>query len=200
MSSPTRSTHRWSTRATTSPPPPSRTPPPETPSPSPPLRRGGTPRGSSARRSSAPPTKILGRLSNVVTGEPSTIGIEAATAAYLDGVPWLEEEVAHLAANWEHLRTRLPEVLPGIVLPQQEATFLAWLDVSQVERLRGADGTVTAPAERLRTHARVAFNEGTDFGPVGAGHIRLNFGTSREILDEALDRIAAADLHTGEDL
>jgi cystathionine beta-lyase len=144
--------------------------------------------------------KILGRLSNVVTGEPSTIGIEAATAAYLDGVPWLEEEVAHLAANWEHLRTRLPEVLPGIVLPQQEATFLAWLDVSQVERLHGADGTVTAPAERLRTHARVAFNEGADFGPVGAGHIRLNFGTSREILDEALDRIAAADLHTGEDL
>lgn len=141
--------------------------------------------------------KLIGRLSNVVTGEPSTLGIEAATAAYLDGVPWLEEEVSYLAANWEHLRTRLPEVLPGVRLPQQQATFLAWLDVSQVDRLRGADGTVADPAERLRTHARVAFNEGTDFGPVGRGHVRLNFGTSRAVLDEALDRIAGADLRTG---
>lgn len=139
----------------------------------------------------------LGRLSNLVTGEASTIGLAAATAAYTDGLPWLEEEVSYLEANWRHLETRLPEVLPGIRLPREEATFLAWLDVSGVDRLRGEDGTVSAPAKRLRTYARVGFNEGTDFGPTGAGHVRLNFGTSRAILDEALDRIADADLHEG---
>jgi cystathionine beta-lyase len=141
--------------------------------------------------------KIIGRLSNLLTGEASTIGLKAATAAYTGGYDWLVEEVDYLAANWEHLAQRLPEVLPGIRLPQQEATFLAWLDLSGVDRLRDGNGTVTRPAERLRTLAKVAFNEGTDFGPVGAGHARLNFGTSRAILDEALDRIAAADLHGG---
>jgi cystathionine beta-lyase len=35
---------------------------------------------------------------------------------------------------------------------------------------------------------------------VGRGHVRLNFGTSRAVLDEALDRITEADLHTGEAL
>ncbi|AGP30469.1 MalY/PatB family protein [Corynebacterium terpenotabidum] len=138
--------------------------------------------------------KIIGRLSNLLTGEASTIGLQAATAAYTGGYDWLVEEVDYLAANWAHLTERLPEVLPGIRLPQQEATFLAWLDVSDVDRLKDADGTVTRPAERLRERAKVAFNEGTDFGPVGAGRVRLNFGTSREILDAALDRIATADL------
>ena len=143
-------------------------------------------------------SRAIARLSNLVTGEASTIGLAAATAAYTDGLDWLAEEVDYLAANWEHLSRRLPEVLPGIRLPREEATFLAWLDVSGVDRLRGADGTVTAPAARLRTLARVGLNEGTDFGPTGAGHVRLNFGTSREILDAALDRIAEADLRSGD--
>ena len=139
----------------------------------------------------------LGRLSNLVTGDASTVGLAAATAAYRDGRQWLQAEVDYLEANWRHLEARLPEVLPGIVLPVQEATFLAWLDVSGVDRLRGEDGTVTAPAKRLRQLARVGFNEGTDFGPTGAGFIRLNFGTSREIIDATLDRIATADLREG---
>lgn len=142
-------------------------------------------------------TRDLRRLSNLVTGEASTIGLAAATAAYTRGVDWLEEEVSYLEANWRHLEQRLPEVLPGICLPKEEATFLAWLDVSEVDRLRDQDGTVTAPAKRLRELARVGFNEGTDFGPTGAGFVRLNFGTSREILDETLDRIASADLREG---
>lgn len=142
-------------------------------------------------------TRDLRRLSNLVTGEASTIGLAAATAAYTRGVEWLEEEVSYLEANWRHLEQRLPEVLPGIRLPKEEATFLAWLDVSDVDRLRDQDGTVTAPAKRLRELARVGFNEGTDFGPTGAGFIRLNFGTSRDILDKTLDRIAAADLREG---
>lgn len=142
-------------------------------------------------------TREIGRLSNLVTGEASTIGLAAATAAYTDGLDWLSEEVDYLADNWRHLTTRLPEVLPGIRLPKEEATFLAWLDVSGVDRLRDAEGNVSAPARRLRTLARVGLNEGTDFGPTGAGHVRLNFGTSRELLDTALDRIAEADLRSG---
>lgn len=144
--------------------------------------------------------RVIGHLSNLLTGEASTIGLEAATAAYSEGVPWLEEEVRYLADTWSHLTRRLPEVLPGIRLPRQEATFLAWLDLSEVDRLRDGDGVVTHPAERLRTLAKVAFNEGTDFGSVGAGHARMNFGTSRAVIDEALDRIAEADLHGGESL
>lgn len=148
--------------------------------------------------SNAADAKSIRDFSDLRIGEPSTIGARAATAAYSSGMDWLIEEVDYLAENWEYLRHRLPEVLPGIRLPKQEATFLAWLDLSEVDRLRNASGVVVRPAERLRTLAKVAFNEGTDFGSVGAGHARMNFGTSRIILDDALNRIASADLRGGE--
>jgi cystathionine beta-lyase len=39
---------------------------------------------------------------------------------------------------------------------------------------------------------RVAVSRGLNYGAEGAGHARLNFGTSPEHLDEALTRMRAA--------
>ena len=144
--------------------------------------------------STAADAAVLTHLGNVVTREPSTLGTVAATAAYTDGVDWLDEEVETLRENVAYLRERLPRVLPGVRLTTLRATFLAWLDLRDVDRLRGADGTVRDPAAVIRRCAGVALNEGTTFGPTGAGCARLNFGTSREILAEALDRVEGADL------
>ncbi|MEL4153285.1 aminotransferase class I/II-fold pyridoxal phosphate-dependent enzyme [Corynebacterium bovis] len=144
--------------------------------------------------STAADAAVLTHLGNVVTREPSTLGAVAATAAYTDGVDWLDEEVETLRENVAYLRERLPRVLPGVRLTTLRATFLAWLDLRDVDRLRGADGTVRDPAAVIRRCAGVALNEGTAFGPTGAGCARLNFGTSREILAEALDRVEGADL------
>ena len=42
--------------------------------------------------------------------------------------------------------------------------------------------------------AKLALNPGQSSGPGGAGHVRLNFATSRAILTEAVDRMAEAAL------
>jgi cystathionine beta-lyase len=39
-------------------------------------------------------------------------------------------------------------------------------------------------------HAKVALSEGSDFGEAGKGHVRLNFATSTEILDDILGRLS----------
>ena len=39
---------------------------------------------------------------------------------------------------------------------------------------------------------RVAVSRGLDYGPAGAGHVRLNFATSPEHIDEMLTRMRAA--------
>jgi cystathionine beta-lyase len=44
----------------------------------------------------------------------------------------------------------------------------------------------------LRERARVALHPGPGFGAGGKGYARLNFGTSPDIVREAVDRIAAA--------
>ena len=44
----------------------------------------------------------------------------------------------------------------------------------------------------LRERGKVALERGLDFGRPGAGFARLNIGTSRTLLTEAVDRIATA--------
>jgi len=42
------------------------------------------------------------------------------------------------------------------------------------------------------TQAKVAMNEGSTFGPGGAGFMRMNIACPRSLLAEALNRIEAA--------
>lgn len=126
----------------------------------------------------------MAKVSPLRTGSASTLGQVAAEAAYTDGEAWLDSELEYLQGNLDLLERRLPEVLPGAKFIRPEASFLLWVDLSEVP------GLEEKPGQQLLEGARVAFNEGTMFGSQGAGHVRINFGTSREILNEALDRIA----------
>jgi cystathionine beta-lyase len=66
-----------------------------------------------------------------------------------------------------------------------EATYLAWLDCRAL-------GLGPDPAAALRERGRVALSPGPDFGAGGAGHARLNFATSPQILRQAVERMTAA--------
>ena len=132
--------------------------------------------------------KKLAGVHNLRTGEASTLGMVAAATAYNEGEAWLDNQLRYLEGNLDLLERRLPEVLPGARFIRPEASFLLWIDLSDVP------GLSHKPAETLLRKAKIAVSEGTTFGPQGEGHIRLNFATSREILNEALDRIAAAEL------
>jgi cysteine-S-conjugate beta-lyase len=112
----------------------------------------------------------------------STLGVRAALAAWSDeGAAWLDACLVHLAAMRDRVASRLP---PVIDCCPPEASYLAWLDC----RSLGLDD----PAAFFLERARVRLSAGTDFGVTGTGHVRLNFATSAEILDEILDRIASA--------
>ena len=49
-----------------------------------------------------------------------------------------------------------------------------------------------SPQQHFLDRARVALSHGPDFGEAGVGHVRLNFATSTEILDEILGRLGDA--------
>lgn len=126
-------------------------------------------------------------LTGVAKDGTGTLGIFAAAACYRDGVSFLDEEVAYLRETLDWLMEELPKAVPGIRVARPAATYLLWLDFSET-----AIGDLDKPATWLRTHAKVAFNEGVTFGTGGEHHARLNFATSREILTEALDRMRQA--------
>ncbi|OFM15335.1 MalY/PatB family protein [Corynebacterium sp. HMSC077G01] len=123
----------------------------------------------------------------IVREGASILGVAAATAAYRDGVPWLDNFVDVLRTNRETLRTRLSTIAPQARFTPPQASFLAWLDLGDVPGVASED-----PAAWLVENAKIALNPGFAFGEGGAGHVRLNFATSPEILGEALDRLDAA--------
>lgn len=104
------------------------------------------------------------------------LGVLAAEAAFADGDPWLDAVLAQLDAN---------RTLPNIEWRPPQGTYLAWLDCRRL-------GLGAEPAAVFLERGRVALSPGLDYGRAGAGFVRLNFGTSPELVAETVRRMAAA--------
>lgn len=129
--------------------------------------------------------ETLDALPAHLLGAVSTPGAEAAIAAWKSGSGWLQSVRGHLLDRRDQLTARLSAGLPGVGFVVPEATYLAWLDLRPF-------GLGDDPSERLRDEAGVALSAGADFGIHGCGFARLNFATSAAIVDELVDRLAAA--------
>ena len=119
----------------------------------------------------------------------STLGVQASTAAYRDGRPWLDDVVAYLDGSRALLAGLLAERLPEVGYRPPAGTCLAWLDC---RALFGDRGIEAAPAEFFLAKARVMLTDGAACGEAGRGHVRLNFATPRPILGEIVRRLAGA--------
>jgi len=112
------------------------------------------------------------------------LGVLAAIAAYREGAPWLRGLLAHLDRNRTLLTQLFADRLPIVGYIPPQATYLAWLDCTKL-------GLGDNPAKHFLERGRVALSRGLDFGPNGAGFVRLNTGTSSALLAEAVARMAA---------
>jgi len=119
-------------------------------------------------------------------GGVNAIGIDATIAAWRQGQPWLDEVMGRLRANRDRVAAWVAELVPAIHSYPPEATYLAWLDCSRLAL------PAASPQEFFLQEAKVALGAGGDFGPGGEACVRLNFATSAPILDEVLERMAAA--------
>lgn len=120
-----------------------------------------------------------------VIGATSTSGQKAALAA-LEHPEFMQE----FARAYEVRRRKAYEILncvPGVHMALPESGFLGWIDVSEL-------GNSTEIAQYLVTHARVSLNDGVNYGPGGAGHLRIVLGVYKDdqkVID-ALERIRDA--------
>src|SRR5699024_1559029 len=111
------------------------------------------------------------------------IGVLAATAAYTRGEGWLDGVVSYLNTNRAALTSLVQQHLPGARYSEPEGTFLAWLDVRELDLPgRGADFFLQ--------HANVATTAGEDCGV--PGFVRLNFATPAPILSKAVRAMGEA--------
>ena len=122
-------------------------------------------------------------LPEAVHFRTSLFGAIAAVAAYEGGREWVDELTRELDRKQRLLNELLHERLPHTYFYRPYFGYLGWVD------LRSA-GLGDDPGKELLERAKVAFNSGHTYGPGGKGFIRLNFGTSDEIISEAVDRMS----------
>ncbi|AJE46718.1 MalY/PatB family protein [Celeribacter indicus] len=120
-----------------------------------------------------------------LTGSVNSLGIDATVAAWTQGQPWLDAVLAHLRTARDHLCGRLASELPGLRFHPPEATYLLWMDCSDLG-IQGSAG------DFFLDRAGVGFSRGEDFLPGAESRVRCNFATSLPILDEIVDRMVAA--------
>jgi cysteine-S-conjugate beta-lyase len=116
---------------------------------------------------------------------PAHLGVLASVAAFTEGTAWLDAALAQLARNREVLAGLLERELPGVRYAPPRASFLAWLDCTAL-------GLGEDPSAVFLEKGRVAVTPGPDFGRAGHGFVRLNVGTSTELIAEAVRRMAAS--------
>jgi len=113
-------------------------------------------------------------------------GVLGTEVAYQEGDAWLDTLLSYLEKNADTLVEFVQKRLPHVKVNKPEGTYLAWLDF----RAYFSDAK---ELEHFLVHtAKVGLNPGKNFGRQGEGFARINLGTQRSVLVEALERIEKA--------
>jgi cysteine-S-conjugate beta-lyase len=136
-----------------------------------------------------PDDELRKRFSEIADGmsfEISTLGLTAASVAFSGKADaWLRDLRRYLTGNRDFIVDYVEQNLPGIRVTKPEATYLIWLDCSEL-RLK------TSPYEFFLKEAKIALSDGGKFGKGNEQFVRLNFGAPRKTVEQGLRRMSKA--------
>lgn len=110
----------------------------------------------------------------------------ATIAAFRKGEQWRQQMIEYLEENIEFVESFCKERIPQVKPLRPQASFLVWLDC------RGLGLDHDSLISLFIDKAGLALNDGEMFNPGGEGFMRLNIGTPRKIVEEALLRLEKA--------
>ena len=114
----------------------------------------------------------------------NALGMVATEAALTLCDDWQAALLDYLRGNLRAVE-RAVATVPGLDMRPVEATYLAWIDAREFAAEHGIDN----PAAYFEQQG-LGLSDGADFG--APGFVRLNFGTRRALLEEALERLRRA--------
>jgi cystathionine beta-lyase len=118
--------------------------------------------------------------------DPPLFSPIATIAAYQQGETWLKEMLDYVEGNIRFLEDFFQQHLPKIKPLRPQASFLVWLDC------RGLGFTHEQLIDLFVNKAHLALNDGEMFGAGGEGFMRMNVGTPRSVLLQALLQLKEA--------
>ncbi len=115
--------------------------------------------------------------------EPNAFAVGAAVAAFEKGESWLDELRQYLYENKRLVRTFVKERIPRISVVSSSATYLLWLDCSQITEDAGE------LCRFLRQDSGLYLTAGEEYGRCGRQFVRMNTACPGERLMDGLNRL-----------
>lgn len=112
-------------------------------------------------------------------------GMVASEAGYAKGDIWLDEMMTYVQGNFDLVEQFFEMELPILQLSKAESTYLAWIDFSKTGM---SDKEIS---DKLVNEAGLGLSPGTIFGDGGSGFMRMNLGTPKKNVMEALEKLKA---------
>lgn len=114
---------------------------------------------------------------------PNVFGIIGLIAAYKECRQWLKEVNEYIKGNYELFESYIEKNIPNLSVMKMESSYLVWVDI-KATKLSSAEVT-----SLLASKAGVLVENGAHFVNDGEGYIRVNLGTQRKNVIEALERM-----------
>ena len=153
---------------------------------------------------------LMARVDPHHRADLNTLGLVANLAAVTEGEEWLRQANEYVDANHDLVVNFVNDkIAPMIKVHRAEGTYLTWLDVTGVaekinsqkladdyNRTKPANMPSLTPEQMVERYfvktAKVHLNQGRSYGKGGENHMRMNIGTSRKLVELALNNLAAA--------
>ncbi|HYB96314.1 MAG TPA: aminotransferase class I/II-fold pyridoxal phosphate-dependent enzyme [Vicinamibacterales bacterium] len=153
--------------------------------------------------------ELMARVKFHHRADLNTLGILANHAAMVDGEEWLRQANEYVSDTHDFVVNFIGDKIPMIKVHRAEGTYLTWLDVTAVaekinskklaadyNRSKPANMPALTPEQMVERFfvktAKVHLNQGASYGKGGENHMRMNIGTSRKLVELALNNISAA--------
>lgn len=120
---------------------------------------------------------------NSVTS-PNTFGAIGLITAYNESEEWLNELNKYLYNNYKYTKQFIRNELPNWKLMEMESSYLPWINIEGTKL--NSDELV----EKIANNTGVILEPGTNYAKGGDNFIRMNLGTSFELVKESLNRIS----------
>jgi len=128
-------------------------------------------------------SRFRARLEQNSITSPNVFGLWGIITAYNECDEWLTELNLYLRENYTLLARYFRENLSDFQVMPMDASYLVWVNT------KGSGMSASEVTHRWAVEAGVIIEDGSHYVSDGEEYVRINIGTSRQLLGEALQRL-----------
>ncbi|MFQ2059192.1 MalY/PatB family protein [Aeromonas veronii] len=128
-------------------------------------------------------SRFRARLERNSITSPNVFGLWGIITAYNECDEWLAELNLYLRENYALLARYFGDNLPDFQVMPMDASYLVWVNT------KGSGMSASEVTRRWAVEAGVIIEDGSHYVSDGEEYVRINIGTSRQLLGEALQRL-----------